>query len=101
MGYIFKQLDTDGNGQISPMELEKMYIPCEMRRYTSDFDFESNYVSDPNIRLPCPTMFYTFFGRIPEFFLQGFPDLEMYSRQHGWRSSIMDKVTNAACEILT
>ena len=101
MSYIFRQFDINGNGQISPKELENIQVPCDMHRRYSVYKFESNDDTDLNLRLYCPNMFYSFFGRIPHFLSQGFPDLEVISRRHSARIGIADKMINAACEMLT
>jgi len=115
-GYIFKQLDIDGNGQITPQELEKMHVPCDhtsFQMYTRHDD-NSNYSSDSNVRLSCHQMLPKLFDL--DDLLRGFPDLEMDSGRHGGyggyggygggghhqprKDTILDKMTNTACEML-
>ena len=126
-GYFFHQFDIDGNGQISPTELEQMHVPCEIdgRYRHRDYDYNSNVDSDPNDKKDCGDMFQTFYGWLENLF-RNFPR-SIFSSGHGrggyrikrWggdghrrgserggrdeprRESLVDKLTNQACEMLT
>lgn len=90
MTYIFKQLDIDGNGQIMIEEFQKMHVPCS---FLIRGELDSN-----TGRKRC----YDIAEEIVEpFGAVRFPDLEMRPRRRDDVVSIVDKVANAACEILT
>jgi Ca2+-binding EF-hand superfamily protein len=98
-GYIFHQFDLDGNGQISKRELEQMHIPC-----TLDFDRSRVIDFDSNDKRPCEMMIDGFkIGSL----IRSFPD-SIFSGRHGRggrdeprKETLVDKLTNRACEMLT
>jgi len=98
MSYLFKEFDIDGNEQVSLEEFQKMTVPC---------DIERSYPGRSD-KYECYRMLEEFFGAFAQV---RFPDLEMKSRRrnryddHDPRAedeeTLVDKLTNAACEILT
>jgi len=139
MTYLFKQLDLDGNEQITLKEFEKMKIPCSQdyrnyNRYQHNMhDCDKNDQYDPDCykpanysRMSCETMVVHYFRK--PFGELRFPDMDQYSGVYGMgpyyyqtsynsdynrrqrnkheakveqkKTSMVDKLTNYACEIL-
>jgi Ca2+-binding EF-hand superfamily protein len=104
LSYIFHQFDMDGNGKISPTELEKMQVPCD----TSDRWMHE--VIGPNDKKSCGSP--DLFGDKINGFIGSFPD-SIFSEPHGrgggrngprretFAEKMTKKMTNRACEMLT
>merc|ERR1712080_232442 len=96
MSYLFEQLDLDKNKRVTIDEFEKMNVPRNLGRSGQDDDSRK-------MCYMMPGFFFGAFGDVR------FPDLEdFYDDQYGRRpimpkgeESSVDKLVNAACEIVT
>merc|ERR1719186_1629489 len=119
--YIFHQFDIDGNGQISPEELEQMHVPCDTNdRYGyRDYDYNPYQVPDPKDRKSCRDL--NIFGGTISSLIRSAPFDQIFTpERHGggrggghgrggrdgppretFVEKFTSKLTNRACEILT
>lgn len=103
LSYIFYQFDSDGNGKISAIELEKINVPCDMS------DRWMYQVRGPKDKKSCGN---GFFGAKISAIISSFPE-SIFSERHGrgggrngprretFEEKMINKMINKACEMLT